>query len=116
MNLRGRVIPVIDLAVKFAESACRPDEWTCIVLADVDLDGDPTTLGLITTLVSEIHDIKSSDLDPPPSAGTQIRVEFLTGLFKLDEGFALALDLDRVLSANEQIAVREVASGAGSAV
>lgn len=116
MNLRGRVIPVIDLAVKFAEPACQPDEWTCIVLAEVDLDGDPTALGLVTTLVSEIHDLQSTDLDPPPSAGTQIRVEFLTGLLKIEEGFALALDLDRVLSANEQIAVREIVSGAGSAV
>lgn len=111
MNLRGRVIPVIDLAVKFSEPASVPDEWTCIVLVEVDLNGETTTLGLVTALVSEIHDLQPGDLQPPPSVGTQIRVEFLQGLFKLEQGFALALDLDRVLSANEQVAVKELTSG-----
>jgi purine-binding chemotaxis protein CheW len=110
MNLRGRVIPVIDLAVKFSEPASVADEWTCIVLVEADLQGETTTLGLVTTLVSEIHDLQASDLEPPPSVGTQIRVEFLQGLFKLEQGFALALDLDRVLSSNEQVAVRDLAA------
>ena len=77
MNLRGRVIPVIDLAVKFSEPASVPDEWTCIVLVEVELQGEATTLGLVTTLVSEIHDLQPTDLEPPPSVGTQLRVEFL---------------------------------------
>jgi purine-binding chemotaxis protein CheW len=113
MNLRGRVIPVIDLAVKFSEPASIPDEWTCIVLVEVELDGETTTLGLVTTLVSEIHELQPADLEPPPSVGTQIRVEFLKGLFKLAEGFALAVDLDKILSANEQVAVRDLVSGGG---
>lgn len=111
MNLRGRVIPVIDLAVKFSEPSSIPDEWTCIVLVEVEIDGEATTLGLVTSLVSEIHDLSPADLEPPPSVGTQIRVEFLTGLFKLDEGFALAIDLDKILSADEQVAVRDLAAG-----
>jgi purine-binding chemotaxis protein CheW len=114
MNLRGRVIPVIDLAVKFGEPASAPDEWTCIVLVDVDLHGEATTLGLVTMLVSEIHDLQASDLEPPPTVGTQIRVEFLKGLFKLEQGFALAVDLDRILASNEQVAVRELAGEAGA--
>lgn len=114
MNLRGRVIPVIDLAVKFSESATVPDEWTCIVLVDIDLDGEATTLGLVTTLVSEIHDLEPKDVEPPPSVGTQIRVEFLQGLFKLEEGFALVLDLDRILSSNDQVAVRDLAAEGSS--
>lgn len=109
MNLRGRVIPVIDLAVKFSEAPSVPDEWTCIVLVEVDLQSETTTLGLVTTLVSEIHDLQPKDLEPPPSVGTQIRVEFLQGLFKLEQGFALALDLDRVLSSNEQVAIKDLA-------
>lgn len=109
MNLRGRVIPVIDLAVKFSEAPSVADEWTCIVLVEVDLQGETTTLGLVTTLVSEIHDLQPADLEPPPSVGTQIRVEFLQGLFKLEQGFALALDLDRVLSSNEQVAIKDLA-------
>ena len=108
MNLRGRVIPVIDLAVKFGEPATVADEWTCIVLVEVDLGGESATLGLVTLLVSEIHDLSASDLEPPPTVGTQIRVEFLKGLYKLDQGFALALDLDRVLAANDQVAIREI--------
>jgi purine-binding chemotaxis protein CheW len=114
MNLRGRVVPVIDLAVKFSEPACKPDEWTCIVLVEVELNGESTTLGLVTALVSEIHELQPGDLDAPPSAGTQIRVEFLLGLYKLEQGFALALDLDRVLSSNEQVAVKELGGGSSS--
>jgi len=110
MNLRGRVIPVMDLAVKFGEAASVPDEWTCIVLVDADLMGENTILGVVTTLVSEIHEMQPHDLEPPPSVGTQIRVEFLQGLFKLEQGFALALDIDRVLSSNEQVAVRDLAT------
>jgi purine-binding chemotaxis protein CheW len=110
MNLRGRVIPVIDLAVKFAEPANMIDEWTCIVLVEADLNGETTTLGLVTSLVSEIHDLGPSEIEAPPSVGTQIRVEFLQGLFKLEQGFALALDLDRVLSSNEQVAIRDIAT------
>ena len=108
MNLRGRVIPVIDLAVKFAEAASVVDEWTCIVLVSAELQGETSTLGLVTSLVSEIHELRAKDLDPAPSAGTQIRVEFLLGLLKLDQGFALAIDIDRILSSNEQVAVREL--------
>ncbi len=114
MNLRGRVIPVLDLAVKFSEPASVPDEWTCIVLVEADLQGETATLGLVTTLVSEIHDLQPSELEPPPTVGTQIRVEFLQGLFKLEQGFALALDLDRVLSSNEQVAVKDLAGEAKS--
>ncbi len=110
MNLRGRVMPVIDLAVKFSEAPSVPDEWTCIVLVEVELQGETTTLGLVTALVSEIHDLQASEIEPPPSVGTQIRVEFLQGLFKLEQGFALALDLDRVLSSNEQVAIKDLAS------
>jgi len=110
MNLRGRVVPVMDLAVKFGEAASVPDEWTCIVLVDVDLYGENTILGLVTTLVSEIHDLREDELEPPPTVGTQIRVEFLEGLYKLEQGFALALDIDRVLSSNEQVAVRDIAT------
>lgn len=110
MNLRGRVVPVMDLAVKFAEPASVPDEWTCIVLVDVDLYGENTILGLVTTLVSEIHDLREEELEPPPTVGTQIRVEFLLGLYKIEQGFALALDIDRVLSSNEQVAVRDIAT------
>ena len=111
MNLRGRVVPVIDLAVKFSDPPTMPDEWTCTVLVEVDLGEDVATLGLVASLVSEIHEIRPEDLDPPPSVGTQIRVEFLEGLLKLQEGFALAVDLDKVLSANEQVAVRELVAG-----
>lgn len=110
MNLRGRVIPVIDLAVKFSEPPTVPDEWTCIVLVDVELSGESTALGLVTTLVSEIHELQRKDLEPAPAVGTQIRVEFLEGLLKLEEGFALAVDLDRILSSNEQVAVRDLTS------
>ncbi len=84
------------------------------MLVVADLGGEATTLGLVTTRVSEIHDLQPKDLEPPPSVGTQIRVEFLQGLFKMEQGFALALDLDRVLSSDEQVAVRDLA-GEGQA-
>jgi purine-binding chemotaxis protein CheW len=119
INLRGTVVPVVDLAVKFGLAASPVTRRTCIVLVEVQLDGQETVMGAVADSVSQVIELAASDIEPPPSFGTHVRVDFLLGMGKLDAKFALLLDIDRVLSADELLIARETApapeSGDGEA-
>lgn len=101
MNLRGRVVPVIDLAVKFGLPESPVTRRTCIVVVEVELDGEPAVMGLVVDSVSQVMELPPSDVLPPPRFGTSVRVEYLLGLGRLADRFVLLLDIDRVLSAAE---------------
>ena len=101
INLRGAVLPVVDLAAKFGQGSTEPARTTCIVVVETRLDGELLTVGLLADSVSEVVDIADEAIEPPPSFGTNIRVDFLIGMAKLDGRLALVLDLDRVLSPAE---------------
>ena len=98
INLRGAVLPVIDLATKFGHGDIDATRTTCIVVVETKSQGELITVGLVATAVSEVIDISEADIDPPPSFGTNVRVDFLVGMGKLDSRLVLVLDLDRVLS------------------
>ncbi len=110
INLRGSVVPVIDLAVKFGLSPTPVTRRTCIVLVEAALEGERTVLGIIADAVREVLELGAQDVEPPPSFGTQVRVEYLVGMGKAGKGFVLLLDLDRVLSAREQGLASELSS------
>ncbi len=115
INLRGAVVPVVDLAVKFGLSATPVTRRTCIVLVEAAVDGEQTVLGFVADAVREVLELGAHDVEPPPSFGTQARVEYLVGMGKAGKGFVLLLDLDRVLSAREHELATEVAAGEASA-
>ena len=98
INLRGAVLPVIDLAAKFGHGETGPTRTTCIVVVETRLRDDNLVVGLLADAVSEVVDIPASAIEPPPSFGTNVRVDFLSGMGKLDARIVLVLDLDRVLS------------------
>jgi purine-binding chemotaxis protein CheW len=98
LNLRGAVLPVIDLAAKFDRGESERLRTTCIVVVETRLDGELVVVGLITDAVAQVVDLSAADIEPPPSFGTNIRVDFLTGMGKLDGRLILMLDIDRVLS------------------
>src|SRR5512143_377532 len=110
INLRGSVVPVIDLAVKFGLSPTPVTRRTCIVLVEAAVEGERTVLGIIADAVREVLELGAHDVEPPPSFGTQVRVEYLVGMGKAGKGFVLLLDLDRVLSAREQGHASELSS------
>ncbi len=101
MNLRGSVVPVIDLTVKFGLPESPVTNRTCIVIAEVALDGEPAVMGIVVDAVSQVLELSPADIEPPPAFGTSVRVDYLLGLGKFGDRFVLLLDIDRVLSAAE---------------
>ncbi|MBI5068922.1 MAG: purine-binding chemotaxis protein CheW [Deltaproteobacteria bacterium] len=102
INLRGSVVPVLDLAVKFGLPATAVTKRTCILVVEGAIDGQSTVMGIIADAVSEVLELAPGDVEPPPPFGTRIRADFLVGMGKVGRGFVLLLDLARVLSAGER--------------
>jgi purine-binding chemotaxis protein CheW len=101
INLRGHVVPVIDLSVKFGANRTIATPRTCVVLVEIDLDSERTMMGLLTDSVSQVIDLSGDAIEPPPPFGTGARPEFLQGIGKIGERFVLILDLDRLLTDQE---------------
>ena len=104
INLRGSVVPVVDLAAKFGLPPSPVTKRTCIVIVEVDLDGQRTVMGVLADAVSQVMDLGPTDVEPPPAFGTAVRVDYLQGMGKVGKKFVLILDMDRVLSAPELLA------------
>jgi purine-binding chemotaxis protein CheW len=98
INLRGSVVPVVDLAVKFGTPSGAITNRTCVVVVEASVNGDPTVAGIIADSVSEVKVLAPGDVEPPPEFGTSIRADLLKGLGKVGARFVLILDIDRVLS------------------
>ncbi len=101
INLRGSVVPVVDLALKFGLSPSPVTERTCIVIVEADLEGERTVMGIIADAVSQVIELMPQDIQAPPAFGTRVRVDFLRGMGKAGKKFVLLLDIDKVLSTAE---------------
>lgn len=110
INLRGRVIPVVDLRMKFDMEAVEDTERTCIVVVQVLRDADPVTMGLIVDEVSEVVEVPQSQIEPPPSLGAGVDTAFILGMGKLGDKVVMLLDVDKTLTADEISAVSDVAA------
>ena len=104
MNLRGTVMPVIDLARRFGFGITALTRRTCTVVVDVELDSVRTLLGLMTDEVLDVIDIGSSEVGAAPSFGTVIDAAYLTGMWQIGDRFVMLLDANRVLSVEEIVA------------
>jgi purine-binding chemotaxis protein CheW len=105
INLRGCVVPVIDLSARFGRGKSTIDRRSCIVILEVNasdsiLDG-LQEVGVIVDSVSEVLDIPQSEIEPPPSFGARIRADFIAGMGKVDGKFAIMLDVQKVLNVEE---------------
>jgi purine-binding chemotaxis protein CheW len=101
INLRGKVIPVIDLRLKFGMEAKGDTERTCIILVHLASTTQEITMGIIVDEVSDVLDINQDQIEPPPSFGPNIRTDFILGMGKVDQKVMTMLDIDRVLSEQE---------------
>lgn len=102
INLRGAVVPVIDLLARFGRGRTDITKRSCIVI--VELEGDAqevSTLGVMVDTVCEVIDIAAHDIEPPPSFGARIRPDFIRGLGRRDSGFVILLRLESVLSVDD---------------
>lgn len=111
-NLRGNVVPVIDLGVKFGLPASAVSKFSCIVITEVSYDGDKLTMGVMADSVNQVLDFKENEIEAPPPFGTRVRIEFLLGMGRVGKKFCLVLDIDKVLSADEILAVTDSAQAA----
>jgi purine-binding chemotaxis protein CheW len=105
INLRGNVVPVVDLCGKFGLPTSAVTKWTCLVIVEATLGGDTTLLAVVADAVNDVVPFGPSDVAPVPSFGTRVRLEYLLGLGKLDAGFVLLLDADRVLTLEELLSI-----------
>ena len=101
INLRGNVVPVVDLAIKFGMAQSPITNRSCIVIVEVALDGEQAVMGVIADSVSQVIDLPASEILPPPAFGTRIKADFLHGMAKADKKFFLVLDIDKVLATDE---------------
>jgi purine-binding chemotaxis protein CheW len=116
INLRGAVVPVVDLSLKLGLRETPISRRTCILVVEARLDGEPAVLGVLADSVSEVLDLADADIEPPPTFGARVEVDYLTGMGKVDGSLVLLIDLDRALSAEEkELAGRLVAEEAAGA-
>jgi purine-binding chemotaxis protein CheW len=101
INLRGKVIPVIDLRLKFGMPAIDYTDRTCIIVVEIDADDMTIQIGIVVDSVSEVLNIKEEEIENAPSFGTSINMDYILGMAKIDSGVKILLDIDKVLSAKE---------------
>jgi purine-binding chemotaxis protein CheW len=101
INLRGAVVPVVDLAVRFGRPPREVTRRTCIVIVDVASPKGPQEMGIVVDAVSEVLEIPAADIEPAPEFGAKIRIDFISGMGKVNGKFVVILDADRVLAVDE---------------
>jgi purine-binding chemotaxis protein CheW len=109
INLRGKVIPVVDLRLKFGLDEAEHTEETCIIVVDVGRE-----VGIVVDTVSEVLDIAGKNIEPPPSMGGSVDTSFILGMGKVGDAVKILLDIDRVLSTDELIDIASAADAADS--
>ena len=105
INLRGAVVPVIDLSVRFNRPPTDAGRRTCVVILEIQHEGDLLVLGAMVDNVSEVLEIAGSDIEPAPAFGSTLRSEFISGVGKVGGKFVILLDVNHVLSIDEMAAL-----------
>ncbi len=101
INLRGKVIPVIELRLKFGMESVEDTSQTCIVVVEVDMKGQAVTLGVVVDQVAEVIDVAADQVEPPPSFGASLDTAFIRGMGKVGQKVIMLLDIRRVLAGEE---------------
>jgi purine-binding chemotaxis protein CheW len=101
INLRGKVIPVVDLRLRFAMEAIDYNERTCIIVVEIGGRGTDIVIGIVVDSVSEVLNIKSEDIEDTPTFGTRLNTDYILGMAKMEGKVKILLDIDTVLSQDE---------------
>ncbi|MBN2124709.1 MAG: purine-binding chemotaxis protein CheW [Deltaproteobacteria bacterium] len=109
VNLRGRVIPVTDLRLKFGMPSTEVTERTCIIVVEIRMDGGVILMGLVVDSVSEVLNIKGEDVQETPDFGASLSTEYILGMARIEGGVKILLDIDRVLTTQELSFIQESA-------
>lgn len=106
INLRGSVVPVVDLAARFGRGPVERTRRTCIIIVEVEDEGEQQDIGLVVDAVNAVVEIADDQIEPPPAFGAHIRSDFIQGMGKIDERFVIILNVDKVLSTADLAALR----------
>ncbi len=101
INLRGSVVPVIDLAARFGRGVSEVRRRSCIVILELGDEGERQELGVMVDAVSEVVEIPAEQIEPPPSFGARLRTEFIAGMGKVQGRFVILLNIAKVLEVEE---------------
>jgi len=101
INLRGKVIPVIDLRLRFGMDSIEYTERTCIIVVEVQGQSGTVMIGIVVDSVSEVLNINGEDIEETPAFGTSLNTNYISGMAKIEESVKILLDIDRVLSKDE---------------
>ncbi len=108
INLRGSVVPVVDLNLKFGMKQTEKTVNTCIIIAEIEMDGDVTVLGALADSVQEVVELEPDQIEPAPKIGTKLNTEFIKGMGKREDVFIILLDIDKVFSYDELSTVQAI--------
>ena len=114
INLRGSVVPVIDMRIKFGMSETEKTVNTVIIIIEIDLDDESTMIGALVDSVKEVLDLDKGHIEPPPSIGTQLNTEFIRGMGKQDDQFIIILDIEKIFSSTELEIVQQASEATSS--
>jgi len=109
INLRGKVIPVIDLRLRFGMGEIDYTERTCIIVVEIEGQEGTVLIGIVVDSVSEVLNIKSDDIEDTPTFGTKLNTDYILGMAKMEGGVKILLDIDRVLSGEEVASLEKTA-------
>jgi purine-binding chemotaxis protein CheW len=111
INLRGSVVPVIDLAVKFRQTPSVAGKLTCIVITELQSGDEAAVMGIMADSVRQVIDLRPQDIEEPPTFGTRVKVDYLLGMARSGKKFCLLLDTEKVLSTDELLELPDSAEG-----
>ncbi len=108
INLRGSVVPVLDMRLKFGMSETIKTVNTCVVVVEVVIEGETIVIGALVDSVQEVFELDPEQIEPPPRIGMQIKTDFIKGMGKRDDHFIIILDIDRLFSSEELACVEDL--------
>jgi purine-binding chemotaxis protein CheW len=112
INLRGNVVPVVDMRLKFGMPATVKRVNTCIIIVEVTVDDETTVIGALADSVREVLCLEAEQIEQTPRIGTRLNIDFISGMGKHDDNFVMILNIDRIFSLDELAACEPVAFAA----
>ncbi|HJV65945.1 MAG TPA: chemotaxis protein CheW [Geomonas sp.] len=108
INLRGSVVPVVDLRLKFGMAIAEQTVNTCVIIVEVEMDGEKVVMGAMADAVQEVLDLEPDQVEAPPRIGTKLNTDFIKGMGKHADQFIIILDIDKVFSSDDKETAREM--------
>lgn len=108
INLRGKVLPVIDTRIKFGMPSVEPTKKTCLLVTEATIDKDEVMVCLLVDSVQAVLKMEDEEILPPPAIGSKYKSDFLSGMARVNDKFIMVLDIDKVMSSDELLSLKEI--------